>query len=41
MHRIRILVLFSLLLCGLVAGCGGTRDKGKYQDFDRPQPSKK
>lgn len=30
-----------ILLCGLVAGCGGSRDKGKNQDYDRPKATAK
>jgi hypothetical protein len=26
-----------ILLAGLLTGCGGARDKGKNQDFDRPR----
>jgi len=40
MRRIR-LPLVLVILCGLLAGCGGSRDKGKYQDFDRPKATEK
>jgi hypothetical protein len=28
--------LFASLL---LTGCGGARDKGKHQDYDRPKPT--
>ena len=35
--------LFVLVLtaCGLLAGCGGVKDRGKNQDFDRPKATVK
>jgi hypothetical protein len=30
-----------LLLCGLAAGCGGAKERGKNQDYDRPKPTEK
>lgn len=36
MRRLPLLALV-VLLCGLVVGCGGTKDRGKNQDFDRPK----
>jgi len=38
--RIRLVALL-VLLCGLVVGCGGTKEKGKNQDYDRPRPTAK
>ena len=35
------LALAVLLACTLLVGCGGTRDKGKNQDFDRPKATEK
>jgi len=35
----RFLLLLALLL-GAV-GCGGARDRGKHQDFDRPKATEK
>jgi hypothetical protein len=29
------------LICGLVAGCGSSKDKGINKDLDRPIPAKK
>ena len=34
-------VLVVLLTAGLAAGCGGARDKGKNQDYDRPRATAK
>ena len=34
-------LLVILLACTLLVGCGGSRDKGKNQDFDRPKPTDK
>ena len=42
MNKIRIsLAVAVLLACTLLVGCGGTRDKGKNQDFDRPKATEK
>lgn len=30
-------LLAVVVLCGLVAGCGGGRDRGKNLDHDRPK----
>jgi hypothetical protein len=27
----------AVLVCGLLAGCGGSKDRGKHQDYDRPK----
>jgi hypothetical protein len=39
-RRLPILLLVAIFT-GLLAGCGGTRDRGKNQDFDRPRPTEK
>ena len=39
MRQSRLLLLAIILVCGLVSGCGGSRDKGKQQDYDRPKIS--
>ena len=42
MNAIRTsLALAILFTCTLLVGCGGTRDKGKNQDFDRPKATEK
>ena len=42
MNKIRTsLAVVVLLACTLLVGCGGTRDKGKNQDFDRPKATEK
>jgi len=35
-HLLTVLLLTTFLL-----GCGGGRDKGKYQDYDRPKATEK
>jgi hypothetical protein len=42
MRHPRRFFFVAMLLCGFLAGCGGARDKGKNQDYDRPKaPEKK
>ena len=45
-HVLRSMRNYSMLglhcaLAILLAGCGGTRDKGKNADFDRPKATEK
>lgn len=35
----KFLLPFAICLCGLVSGCGGSHEKGKQQDYDRPKIS--
>jgi hypothetical protein len=35
--RQTLLTCVLVVLCGLATGCGGARDKGKNQDYDRPK----
>ena len=37
MLRIAGLLLVALLSVGLLAGCGGGGDPGKYKDADKPK----
>ena len=30
-------LLLALLVVGTISGCGGSGDKGKYKDQDRPR----
>jgi uncharacterized lipoprotein len=39
-RRIRVWVA-AVLLCGLAAGCGGSREKGKNLDYDRPKATER
>lgn len=42
MARIRFrMVVLVAVLCGFAAGCGGSRDKGKNMDYDRPKATDK
>lgn len=34
-------VMVAVLLCAFTVGCGGSRDKGKNMDFDRPKATGK
>jgi hypothetical protein len=34
-------VVLAAVVCGVLAGCGGGREKGKNTDADRPRPSAK
>lgn len=36
MRRLSLLAL-AVLLCGLLAGCGSSKDRGRNQDYDRPK----
>jgi hypothetical protein len=36
-----LLLISALLASVLLTGCGGARDKGKHQDYDRPKPTEK
>jgi hypothetical protein len=38
--RFRVVILV-VLLCAFAAGCGGSRDKGKNMDYDRPKATGK
>jgi hypothetical protein len=40
MNRFRV-VFVVVLLCGLATGCGGVKERGKNQDYDRPRPTEK
>lgn len=42
MKPIRLSLAFVVLFaCTLLVGCGGSRDRGKNQDFDRPKATEK
>jgi len=34
-------VALAAVVCGLLAGCGGSRERGKNSDLDRPRPTTK
>ena len=35
--RRTLLLALAVLVGGLSVGCGGSKDRGKNQDFDRPK----